>query len=191
MASTGVAACPHVGDVDWPSPDLVQCPFPFYSALRHEAPVYKYPGREQYLLSRWEDIVYVAEHPDVFIQDGTEAGLTNPQNEPLTPGSMAQTNAPEHRRKRSLGLELVAPERLRGYESMIRAISDELIDRHLASGEMEFHHEFGGQLPVLFMVDVLGLPREKIDLFVSWYGASAPAAAAFLPAAERERQERL
>src|ERR1700719_3340388 len=103
VAITESAVCPHVRDFAWPSPELVQCPFPFYTALRAEAPVYRYPGRDQYLVSRWDDIVFIAERPGIFVQNGTEAGLPDRGTEPLTPVSMAGTNAPEHRLKRSLG----------------------------------------------------------------------------------------
>ena len=37
--------------VQLPSPEVTQCPYPFYVALRDEAPIYKYPGRDEFLIS--------------------------------------------------------------------------------------------------------------------------------------------
>lgn len=166
--------------IDWPSPGLSECPFPYYERLRQEAPVFKYPGRNQYLLSRWEDIVYVVEHLEIFIQGGarddrrpTDA-LPNPDNEPLTPEQMARTNPPEHRLKRSRGLAFVSKERLRNYEALIVSLTDELLDAVIERSRMEFYREFANKLPVRLVADVLGLPREDTDMFVRWYENAAP-----------------
>jgi cytochrome P450 len=189
--SDEVQACPHVSGIEWPSMELVECPFPYYERLRRDAPVMKYPGRDQYLLSRWEDIIHVAEDPETFVQDDVllpeDAFVTD---DPLTPVSMAITNPPEHRRKRSLGLDFVSTARLTSYEPMIAAIADDLIDRVIDRGRMEFYQEFANQLPVRLVADVLGLPKEDNEMFVKWYEGSAPAAAAFLPEEERLEQER-
>jgi cytochrome P450 len=189
--SDGVRACPHVSDIEWPSIELVECPFPYYERLRGEAPVMKYPGRNQYLLSRWEDIIYVAEHPEIFVQaDSLPAEGALDSDEPLTPVSMAATNPPEHRRKRSLGLSFVAAERLASYEPMVAAIADDLIDRVIDRGRMDFYQEFANRLPVRLVAEVLGLPKEHHEMFVKWYEGSAPAAIPFLPEEERLEQER-
>jgi cytochrome P450 len=102
---------------------------------------------------------------------------------------MARTNPPEHWRKRSLGLSLVSASRLRSYESVIREICNDLIDRVLDRGEMEFYREFATALPVRVVAEILGLPRADTELFVSWYGNSAPAAAAFIRPEVRRDQE--
>jgi cytochrome P450 len=196
MATTEQRTCP-LDEIAWPSGELAECPFPYYERLREEAPVYKYPGREQYLLSRWEDVVYVAEHPEIFIQDSSATGrhptdpIPNPDNEPLTSESMAITNPPEHRRKRSLGLGFVSTERLKSYEPLIVELADDLIDQVIDRGHMEFYSEFANKLPVRLVAEVLGLPREDTDMFVKWYESSAPAANLFLPEEERLAQNKL
>src|SRR5271156_1017482 len=45
-------------DYSWPSDELQECPYPFYDALRREG-VYRYPGRNEYMVSGWEQIVFV------------------------------------------------------------------------------------------------------------------------------------
>jgi cytochrome P450 len=187
------ATSPVPGDFEWPTPELAECPFPFYDALRREAPVYKYPGRNEYVLSHWEDIVYVAERPELFPQmstAGREANPSNPHDEPLTPASMAQTNLPEHRRKRILGLKLVSQEKLRSYEPLVRRLADELIDGFAGRGECEFYREFANQLPVLVVAEILGLPRHDAPMFLRWYESVAPAASRFLSEEQLAEQQR-
>jgi cytochrome P450 len=191
MTNVTQSVCPaSVTDYEWPSLELAQCPFPFYEALRRDAPVYKYPGRNQWVVSRWKDITYVAEHTDLFVLD-PEITTAQATDEPLSGMSMAGTNEPEHRRKRELGRHLVSKERLRSFEPMIRDISDDLIDQVVDRGSMEFYSEFSGQLPVRLVADVLGLPRADTAMFLSWYEHSAPAAVAFMGEDERMEQERL
>src|SRR5690242_16673262 len=51
-------------DFAWPSRETSECPFPFYETLRREAPVYKLPDRNEYLVSRWEEIAHIELHPE-------------------------------------------------------------------------------------------------------------------------------
>ena len=48
------------------SPDVQRCPIPFLNRLLAEAPVYIDPVTGMYIVSRYEDIAYVASHPEVF-----------------------------------------------------------------------------------------------------------------------------
>jgi cytochrome P450 len=159
-ADTGVGL--HQGDRiedvvhgdGWPSHEAAACPFPFYEALRSQAPVYRYPGRDEYVVSRWEDIVHVAQHPEIFGQVGVggRAG----------PAGMAATDPPEHRLKRMLGLRMVSTARLREYEPMVRSIANELVDAFVDRGECDFSAEFAGLLPISVIFDIFGLPRNDL-----------------------------
>jgi cytochrome P450 len=185
------AGCPvDLTAVDWPGLDMVECPFPFYETLRTEAPVWKYPGRNQYVVSRWADVVHVAEHPEIFIQDPTVTTIEE-TGEPLSAVTMAGTNAPQHRRKRAIGTKFVSVDRLRSYEPMIREISNDLIDTALERGEMEFYREFANRLPVLLVASVLGLPVEDSPMYVAWYEDAAPGAVNFLPEEQVRKQNEL
>ena len=101
MAAVEQSGVRRVEEFEWPSPEVNECPFPFYAALREQAPVYRYPGRDEYIVSRWDDIAYVSEHPEIF-RLGRIPGSTDEMDvgEPLTRGPMSATNPPEHARKR-------------------------------------------------------------------------------------------
>jgi cytochrome P450 len=55
-----------LSEFTWPSPEITASPYPFYEALRAQAPVYHVPGTNTYLVSRWEDIASVAQDADRF-----------------------------------------------------------------------------------------------------------------------------
>jgi cytochrome P450 len=183
----------HPDHFTFPSPALQECPFPFYEALREEAPVYKLPGRHEFLVSRWEDVTFVAERPDIFssvISDGKWAnpgtsGEDGPQEETYSyfadgkdvsaaeggadefgysPTSMALCDPPENKLKRAVGARLIGRERLREYDPMIRRYTNELIDAFIDRGEAEFVEDFAYWLPIKVIVDVLGLPQEDMVL---------------------------
>ncbi len=162
----------HPDDFTFPSPEVQECPFPFYEALRRETPAYKLPQRHEYVVSRWEDITFVAEHPELFSSVSVERAV-NPATAGLqgddypfdySPTSMALCDPPENKLKRAVGAKLIGRERLREYEPMITRYTHELIDAFVDRGECEFVEDFAYWLPIKVIIDVLGLPQEDAVL---------------------------
>lgn len=48
------------------APETVECPYPFYAALRREAPVYQVPGAGFFIVSRYRDIETVLLDTETF-----------------------------------------------------------------------------------------------------------------------------
>jgi cytochrome P450 len=167
-----------VRDFEFPSAEMTSCPYPVYDMLREGAPVYKYPERNEYLVTRWEDIVYIARHPERFSHQINQADpslgrVRTPQSYTqvadstrYTPYGMASSDPPEHKTKRALGLRMLTKDRLRGYEQMIRAHTNELIDGWIERGECEFRSEFADVLPARVIADALGFPLEDVPKFL-------------------------
>ncbi len=161
---------PHVGEFAFPSFEVAACPYPYYAALRHEAPVFKHPDRNEYIVSRHEDIVYVAKNAELFsnaqLGEGGDRVLGQGSGDAThTPSNVFFTDPPEHNRKRKLLYPVFSLERLATYEPMIREITDALIDGFIGRGECEFRSEFADLLPLYLICDILGLPREDISIF--------------------------
>ncbi len=53
-------------------------------------------------------------------------------------------------------------------EGYIRDLANRLIDQFIDRGECEFTTDFGRPLPVSVFLDLMGLPQEMRDTFVSW-----------------------
>jgi cytochrome P450 len=160
----------RVTEFEWPSAEVAECPYPFYDALREEAPVYRYPGRNEYLVSRWEDIAYVEEHPELFsvivpgVQLFPEERARRFADDPMTPWAMFAEDPPEHAPKRALTLSMVHRDKLASYEPMIRRISGELIEAFVERGTVEFYSEFAEILPLRVIMEILGLPEGDFEL---------------------------
>jgi cytochrome P450 len=186
-------------DFDFPSAKVAKDPFDFYSVLRSTGPVYKLPQREEYVISRWEDITFVARHPEIFssrkpIGPGhprTAAADVCPVPGHKAPYNMAWSDGDEHKARRSLAMKLVTRERLQRYEPMIQSIVTQLIDGFIDEGKVEFGSQFADILPIWIVCDILGLPREDVPLFTKWTGVDQGDSYNAQHVSETRRQELL
>lgn len=169
-----------VESFEYPSPEVVTCPYPFYAALREQAPVHQLPNGD-YLISRWEDLVHVARHPELFSNaighanpgfDEATAAHAADDESTLTPWALPFTDPPDHTAKRSLLMPLFMPEALRSYEPTILRLTDELIDAFPADGRVEFRSAFADHLPPSVMLGLFGVPREDEPMLRAWMNTS-------------------
>ena len=177
----------------YPTPELVECPYAYYAALREHAPVHRLPSGD-FLVSRWEDVVHVDRHPELFsnfigpLNPGFDQAYGVVHGEgALTPWPLPFTDPPEHRLKRQLLLPMVSRDRLREYEPMIREIADRLIDGFVDDGHCEFKAAFADELPPLVMLRIFDLPKEDEPRVRGWLLASQGQGYRHATEAERER----
>jgi cytochrome P450 len=187
----------------FPSEEVTQCPFPFYAALRAEAPVYKYPGRPEYLIARREEILFVLQHPDVFSNRGylgdSRLGQKPfayldeqemPEGAIATPYSMAESDLPEHTVKRRSAMPLVAKEKLEEARPVIEANAHRLIDGFAARGACEFRSEFADPLAVLSICELAGFPPDDRDVYLTWRRITPGHGRRYLTAEQLAEQDR-
>ena len=166
---------PPLDEIDFPSAEVMKCPFGFYGRLREDAPIYKLPGRDEYVVSRYEDIFAItmdqerfSNHSSIFengyMRSGTLADHVNPD----IAWGIGNSDAPQHTWKRKLTFEMFKPGVLKQYEPMIRAHSDALIDAFIADGEVEFVTQFAARLPAMVILSIFGLPQEHVDRAIRW-----------------------
>lgn len=178
-AKPAQAARKPLSEFTFPSAEVTKCPYPFYEALREEAPVYKYPGRNDYLLSRREDILVVLHNPQVFsnrryLIDPPEERF--PELEAKPPGGVLETSygltasdPPEHSVKRRALRALVNPRTLHAAETTLRRLANELIDGFIHTGAFELRTQFADPLAVLTICELAGFPPEDRDIYLGWH----------------------
>lgn len=174
---------PALADVAFPSEEVTRCPFPFYAALRTEAPVFRDAQGGGYFVSRRRDIMFVLQHPEIFSNQGYRKeprlvddpreilGLEDPDLPrcPLTtPFNMSLSDPPEHTIKRRSAAGLVSRERLEQAEPAMREIATELIDDFIDQGRAEFRGQFAAPMALLTICQLAGFPRSDRDTFRSW-----------------------
>jgi cytochrome P450 len=163
----------------WSSPEVQSCPFPFLSRLQEEAPVYLDPGTGFYMVTRYKDIGYAADHPEIF---SSRAPVVVNKRSPVADEMrrryeergfpelfiLSFDDPPTHRLHRSLVDRVFTPAYIRGLEPYLIDLTNELIDAFVEKGSVNLHREFSVKLPMSVIADQLGVDRADYEDFRVW-----------------------
>lgn len=158
------------------APETVECPYPFYRAMREEQPVYEVPGAGFFIVSRYEDILYALSHEEIFssmappgMQAEPDEEITEIMKTGYLPVNTLLTNdPPSHTRYRALVNKAFSARRVAQLEPSVRLIANELIDRFVQFGKCELVSQFAVGLPLTVIADALGVPRKDMPRFKKW-----------------------
>ena len=171
-------------DIDLSDPATQQDWYPSYDRLRAEAPVHRVPGSNTYVVTRYDLVLHVLRHQEVF-PSGT--GLTG-----RTSGARAVYeargwqrlaplggNPPEHRHYRALVDHFFDRAGAQRYREAIQTAIDDLLDEMVRAGDRDddgvgradFMQSFALPLPVRMITDILGFPARDIDRLKPWSSA--------------------
>lgn len=158
--------------------DVRKDPYPSYSWLRDEAPVYYVEDHEFWVISRHEDVSWGLNNPEVLssaegiavdrIADLSSLGLEGAEN---LSEIMISKDAPDHRRLRDLVQREFTPRRIAGWEQQVRAISERCIDDLIAQNEegtADLTEQLATPLPVTVIAEILGIPTADRVKFKDW-----------------------
>jgi cytochrome P450 len=131
-------------------------------------PVYYNVGMfgNMWSVTKHEDALFMLRHAEIFSNEDATPFPRDPNNWfyfiPI------ELDPPDHRKYRNIVDPYVSPQAVLKLEDRIRALANELIDDFIDKGECRFDEAFGRPLPVLVFLDLMGLPRDMCDTFVSW-----------------------
>lgn len=169
--------------VDLFDPDTQENWYPAYEKLQAEAPVFKVPGLNMFVLTRYEDIAAVVRDSDTFSNQAELHG-----GEPLMLFPEARriyeergfprkfplaVDPPEHQKYRKLVDHFFRGSRLTGVRPLITEIVHGLIDKFAHKGEIEFIKAFAEPLPANVISRLLGFPQSDIPQLHVWAEAWA------------------
>ncbi|HZE31345.1 MAG TPA: cytochrome P450 [Actinoallomurus sp.] len=165
-------------DIDLVNPDLYASggiPHEQFRWLRENAPVYRHHGvgdgdPDFWAITRFDDVVHVSRHPEIFSSHERLALFPEPSEEQLAMQRMMMLNQdpPEHTRKRSIVNRGFTPRTIGKLEDHIRAICDDLIDEVASRGEADFVHDISAPLPLYVICELLGAPPEDREKIFDW-----------------------
>jgi cytochrome P450 len=173
--------CPaQLEDVDLFSPGAQEHWYEAYDILHAEAPVHRIPGEgfepgtDAFILSKHEDIALVVRDEERFPVIGSimlkrvmeEGDPSEQPNVGVITASMASLRPnPEMWRahRQELTDPWVGPGAPRN-EPMITRVANELVDKWIDRGEVEFVSEFAQPLPQMVMANILGWPLSDLKL---------------------------
>ncbi len=171
-------------------PEVLENPYPFYARLRAEAPVYRLQDTDFFAVSRYEDVLQLLRHPELFSSapiQGVMAGggmremHRDPARRGRPPGAMSPEAAesaggrsliasdpPEHERLRSIVNRGFTPRRIRALEPRAQQIADRSIDAMLDAREIDLMKALAHELPVTLIAEMLGVEPEHRADFKRW-----------------------
>jgi cholest-4-en-3-one 26-monooxygenase len=161
-------------DIDLVDPDLYAnggIPHEQFQWLREHAPVYRHHGDPNFwAITRFDDVVHVSRHPEIFSSHRRLALFHEPTDEHLVLQRMMMLNQdpPEHTRKRSIVNRGFTPRTIGKLEEHIRVICDSLIDEIADRGGADFVHDISAPLPLYVICELLGAPPEDREKIFDW-----------------------
>ena len=168
------------------SPEILECPYPYYQRVRDEAPVHRTP-LGFWLVSRYDDVLSVARDPERFSSGARPGMQPTPSRELLElqaamyppVDTLLSNDPPSHTQFRALVNKAFLPKRVAQLEASIRTIAIDLIDRFIADGEpadgrssaqrhVELVTQFAVGVPLTVIADALGVDRSDMPQFKRW-----------------------
>jgi cytochrome P450 len=161
-------------DIDLVDPDVYAnggIPHEQFRWLREHAPVYRHHGDPEFwAVTRYDDVVHVSRHPEVFSSHRRLALFHEPTEEQLELQRMMMLNQdpPEHTRKRSIVNRGFTPRTIGRLEEHIRDICHGLIDEVAERDEGDFVRDISAPLPLYVICELLGAPPEDRAKIFDW-----------------------
>lgn len=138
-------------------------PFDRYAKMRRESPVYYDAEQQSWMVFRYEDVKQVFANWQMF-----SSKIPHPPEQTDFTQSLNFTDPPKHRSLRSLVAKVFTARRVEELAPRMIEITNELIDRVQAQGQMDFIHDFAIPLPVIVIAEILGVPVERRADFKHW-----------------------
>jgi len=166
--------------ISFMDPAVQRCPFPAYQQVRKLGPVYQDPQTGWYIvvdyklvreltadttnLSSFTGILMCKQKSEV--QDKLDHIYSEEGYMPMP--LLVVGDPPEHKFHRSFVDKAFTPVRVKQMEDYLQGVVDEMIDKFIDKGEVEFRSEFAGIVPQAVIADQLGMPRSDLPKLKHW-----------------------
>ncbi|MDP4692321.1 MAG: cytochrome P450 [Ilumatobacteraceae bacterium] len=162
--------------VNMVSPEVLECPYPYYERVREEAPVHQTP-LGFWAVSRYEDVLSVVRNPEMFSSLAQSNSFVTPpppevieiakQGYPRV-NTLLSNDPPSHTQFRNLVNKAFLPKRVAQLEDSIRKIANDLVDAFINDSKVDLVEQFAVGLPLTVIADALGVDRADMPKFKKW-----------------------
>jgi len=145
----------------------VDDPYSTYAWMRENEPVYRDTANELWAVTRYDDVVHVEKHKELFINSGQDKGGYRP-NIPADPAIIGLDD-PLHSKRRNLVSRRFTPRAVGGWEDHVRSTVSGLFDDAMGhGGPVEIVGELAAPLPAEMIGMLLGFPAEVFPSLQRW-----------------------
>jgi pimeloyl-[acyl-carrier protein] synthase len=155
------------------NPEVLADPHAIYTALREYDPVHWDPYMHAWVITSYPEVVYVLTNCSADRTPAPEyldkLGLTfmKPFAEVMLKQMMFMDGA-MHTRLRGICAAAFTPRRVESMRDVIASIANELVDKFIASGEIDMIVDFANPLPAIVTAKLLGVPVEDHQQLHAW-----------------------
>jgi cytochrome P450 len=158
-------------DFDPFDPAYWEDPYPYYTEMRHEHPVFQKENEAKrvwphyWMISRAQDVNDALFDWKTF---SSETGTLVDTDASLLPETMFHMDPPRHDQLRSILSRVLTPSRITNLEPVVRKQSQALVDEFKARGSADVVTEFARSIPTLTMCTLMNLPWGEHEKFLTW-----------------------
>lgn len=158
-------------------PEVIEDPYPYYKALRDEAPVYRIPGTPIYLVSSWDLIHQVLRNQADYSANLTGILMTSEDGKPAlfdlaalggTVDAIANADEPFHAVHRRLVLPHFHARSVEKLQAEVARWADEGVASLISQGGGDCIGELANLIPVRVTARLIGVPLEDDIKLLDW-----------------------
>jgi cytochrome P450 len=167
-----------VEDVDLFSKAFKRDPFPTWAALREHAPVHEHVapyGARIWYVTQYDDVLAVLRDNQRFTKNPRwETAVAHAPTgfggnlSQMISQNMLFADPPDHTRLRALVGQAFTPRRVEALAPRVQAIAEELLERVRPHGRLEAIADFALPLPMLVIMELLGIPTADQSQVHEW-----------------------
>jgi cytochrome P450 len=167
-----------LGDVE-----ILECPYPTSELLREQAPVWRDPRTNLWVITRYEDLRRVCADTERYSNkrpSNDHANLTGSARKAYelfleqgwVPGeSLAARDDPEHKQMRAIFDQAFRPRRVQQLDPEVRDLAYRLIADFIDDGHCEFVRQFAVPLPLFIICRQMGANPDDVWQIKEWTDA--------------------
>jgi len=155
------------------APNVIADPYGYFGRLRAEDPVHWNAKYEVWVVTRYDDVVWLIRHPELFSSEVFHRD-PRPPYPPIPDADMEmygfvrqffgdffiQHDRPSHTEMRTVVHGYFTPKAMEAWRPMVQAAIKDLLDEAERKGQMDVMQDFATPLPVLVIAQMLGLPHQ-------------------------------
>lgn len=187
-------------EVNFFDPAVNNCPYPAYTMLRDEAPIWQDPQTGMFVMTRYEDIKNALVNVSVFTNAvGSAAGMTEKAMKPTNPDELAKheqmvkeeavltamyekdgwvpvgtldaLDPPKHMELRRMFDQAFRPGRIRELDPYVEGLTNRLFDDFIDDGACEWVQAVAIPVPLHTIGRQMGVPDEDMPQIKAWTDA--------------------
>jgi cytochrome P450 len=155
------------------APEVIADPYSYFGHLRETDPVHWNPRAEMWIVTRYEDLVWLVRHHELF----SSAVIKTDRRPPHPPidaedgplfdrvkefrsDQLVEHDRPAHLSMRSAVHEYFTPQAMESWRPFVRTAVAELLDEVAPQGRMDVLEALAAPLPVRVITQMMGVPEE-------------------------------